>query len=142
LNQRGGERAPQLDAIRPIRNPYSIRWNFGVQSELPGRMVLEVVYIGNHGRHLPVTTQLDYIPRQFLSTSPLRDQTVINALTATVQNPFRGLLPNSSSLNGATVAAQQLLIPFPQYPVPGPPSSTSNGVIFQGTARAAHTTRA
>src|SRR5205085_11872944 len=104
----------------------------GVQRQLPGQMVLEVVYIGNHGVHLPITTQLDYIPRQYLSTSPLRDQATINAVTATVPNPFRGLLPNSSSLNGSTVGLQQLLIPFPQYPVPGPPSSTSNGVVMQG----------
>ena len=115
-----------------IRNPYSIRWNFGIQRQLPGHMVLEVVYIGNHGVHLPITTQLDYISRQYLSTSPVRDQAAINFLQGTVTNPFRGLLPNSSSLNGATVAAQQLLIPFPQYPVPSPPASTSNGVVMQG----------
>jgi hypothetical protein len=115
-----------------IRNPYNVRWNFGVQRQLPGKMVLEVVYIGNHGVHLPITTQLDYIPRQYLSTSPLRDTSTINFVTGSVTNPFRGLLPNSSSLNGSTVARQQLLIPFPQYPVPSPPSSTSNGVVLQG----------
>jgi hypothetical protein len=95
-------------------------------------MVLEVVYIGNHGVHLPITTQLDYIPRQYLSTSPSRDQNTINLLGGSVANPFKGLLPNSSSLNGSTVALQQLLIPFPQYPAPGPPTSTSNGVVMQG----------
>jgi hypothetical protein len=33
-------------------------------------------------------------------------------------------------LNGATVALQQLLVPFPQYPLG---SGTSNGVVMQGT---------
>src|ERR1019366_5268112 len=74
----------------------------------------------------------DYIPRQFLSTSPFRDQTAINLLSGTVANPFKGLLPNSSSLNGATVTLQQLLIPFPQYPYVSPPTSTSNGVVMLG----------
>lgn len=113
-------------------HPYEIRWTFGIQRELPGQMVLEVAYIGNHGVRLPVTTQLDYIPRQYLSTSPFRDQNTINVLTGTVANPLKGLIPNSSSLNGSTVALQQLLIPFPQYPVPVPPSSTTNGVVLQG----------
>jgi hypothetical protein len=115
-----------------VNNPYSARWNFGVQRDLPGQMVLEVVYIGNHAVHLPITTQLDYIPRQYLSTSILRDAATISRLTGSVTNPFKGLLPNSTSLNGSTVALDQLLIPYPQYPVPSPPESTSNGVVVQG----------
>ncbi len=87
------------------KNPYNVRWNFGIQRQLPGQMVLEVVYIGNHGVHLPVTTQLDYIPRQYLSSSPFRDQTAINLLSGSVANPFKGLLPNSSSLNGSSGAS-------------------------------------
>ncbi|MGD0774310.1 MAG: carboxypeptidase-like regulatory domain-containing protein [Candidatus Solibacter sp.] len=115
-----------------VRNPYDMRWDFGIQQPLPGKMVFEVVYIGNHAVHLPITTQLDYIPRQYLSTSPVRNQNAIDLLTGSVPNPLHGLLPNSSSLNGSTVALQQLLTPFPQYPVPSPPSSTSNGVVMQG----------
>jgi hypothetical protein len=92
-------------------------------------MVLEVAYIGNHAVHLFANRQLDYVPRQYLSTSPTRDTTTINLLTGTVTNPLKGLLPNSTALNGSTVALQQLLAPFPQYPVG---SGTSNGVIMQG----------
>src|SRR5206468_2289376 len=88
-------------------------------------------YVGNHSVHLPVTTQLDFIPRQYLSTSLTRDNTTINFLNTTVPNPLQGLVPNSSASNGATVALRQLLIPFPQYPVPGTPTSTSNGVVTQ-----------
>ena len=115
-----------------VRNPYDIRWNFGVQRQLPGSMVLEVLYVGNHAVHLPINTQLDYVPRQFLTTSVFRANTLNSTLTGTVTNPFKGLLPNSSSLNGSTVALDQLLTPFPQYPVPGVPQSTSNGVLLQG----------
>ena len=50
-------------------NPYSLRWNFGVQRQLPGQLVLEVVYIGNHAVHMPITdSNRNYIPGQFLST--------------------------------------------------------------------------
>jgi hypothetical protein len=124
-----------------VLNAYSIRWNFGVQRQLPGGMVLEVAYIGSHAVHLPITTQLDYIPRQYLSTSLYRDaaenatvsllgSSAKAANGAAIVNPFQGLLPNSS-YNGSTVNLQQLLIPYPQYPVPGAPQSTSNGVVEQ-----------
>ncbi len=120
----------QITFFNPeARNSYSIRWVFGVQRQLPGKMVMEAAYIGNHAVHLAVTSkQLDYVPRQYFSTSPFRDGAVISQLTGTVPNPLQGLLPNASSLNGATVARQQLLIPYPQYPVG---SGAGNGVIEQ-----------
>jgi len=111
-------------------NPYSMRWNLGVQRQLPGQFVVEVAYIGNHAVHvLTSNIQLDTIPRQYLSTSPVRDNATINLLTGSVPNPFKGLLPNSTSLNGSTVALSQLLIPFPQYPAG---SGTSNGIVMGG----------
>ncbi len=109
-----------------MRNPYSMRWNFGIERQLPGQVVVEVAYIGNHAVHLPVATTLNYIPRQYLSPSIVRDaadNAVINFLSGTVASPLKGLLPNGGSLNGATVAAQQLLLPYPQFPV--------NGVTYQ-----------
>jgi len=74
--------------------------------------------------HLPVATvQLNALPQQYLSKSPLRDQTAINLLGGSVANPFAGLLPGGASLNGSTVALQQLLLPFPEFP--------ANGVTMQ-----------
>src|ERR1035438_9036776 len=48
-------------------------------------------------------------------------------------NPFKGLLPNSSSLNGSTVPVGQLLTPYPQYALPAVPSpgTPANGVIME-----------
>ena len=105
-----------------VRNSYSVRWNLGIQREIPGQIVVEVAYIGNHAVHLPITTVTDYIPRQYLSPSLYRDaadNATANLLGGSVKNPFLGLLPNSSNLNGSTVALSQLLIAFPQYPVNG-----------------------
>ena len=117
-----------------LRNPYVLRWELSIERELPHQFVMEVAYIGNRANHLPISTQLDYIPRRYLSNSLLRDSATINLLsTNQVANPFKGLLPNSSALNGSTVALAQLLIPFPQYAVPAVPTpgTPANGVIME-----------
>ena len=112
-----------------MKNPYSLRWNLGVQQSLTKNTLLEVEYMGNHSVHLPIAfTQLNTIPRQFLSTTPGRDQGTINALTSTVPNPFAGLEPGTS-LNNATTTTEQLLARFPQFPVGS--GSGSTGVIEQ-----------
>ncbi len=99
------------------RNAYSMRWNMGVQRQLPGQLVLEVVYIGNHAVHLLISdTNLNFIPRPYLSSALARDNTVVNLLSGSVANPMQGLLPNSTSLTGGTVALSQLLLPYPQFP--------------------------
>ena len=110
-------------------NPYSMRWDLSIQHELPGHIVLEVAYTGNHAIHLAGNVQLNEIPRQYLSTSLARDTATINLLTGNVPNPLKGLVPNSTSLNGSTVSLQQLLVKFPQYPLG---AAASNGVVEQG----------
>ncbi len=115
-----------------LRNAYEARWELSVQRELPKQVVLEVAYIGSRANHLPIETQLDYIPAQYLSKSLLRDNNVNSQLTGTTANPFNGLI-TSGTLNASKVAAAQLLIPFPQYVVPAVPtaSTPANGVIMQ-----------
>ncbi len=99
---------------RNRQNPYSIRWNFNLQRELPAGTVVEIGYFGNHAVHLEGDRVLSYVPRQYLSTSASRDQAVVDRLTAFVPNPFAGLIPGTG-LNGATVQRQQLLVAFPQF---------------------------
>ena len=112
-----------------MTNPRSLRWTLGVQREIGPNLVVEVAYIGNRATHLPIAvTQLNGIPRQYLSTLATRDQALINTLTATVPNPFAGLLPGTS-LNGSTTTVAQLLANYPQYPVGS--GSGSTGVIEQ-----------
>jgi hypothetical protein len=112
-----------------MKDPYSIRWNIGIQHEFSKNLLLEAVYMGNHAVHLPIAfTQLNVVPRQFLSTLPTRDQTLINSLTGTVTNPFAGLEPGTS-LNNATTTTEQLLAVYPEFPVGS--GSGSTGVIEQ-----------
>jgi len=112
-----------------MKNPYAIRWTLGVQHEFNSNLLLEVAYIGNHSLHLPVSvTQLNVIPRQYLSTATTRDQALITTLTGAVANPFHNLLPGTS-LNGKTVPLAQLLSAYPQYGVGE--GSGSQGLIEQ-----------
>lgn len=124
-----------ISYINPqMKNPYSMRWDLGIQHTLGKNTLIEVAYIGNHSVHTPITvTQINGIPRQYLSTLPTRDAATNSLLTGTVANPFAGLLPNSSSLNGSTTALVNLLAPYPEFPV-GDSSggwSGSGGILEQ-----------
>ena len=90
------------------------RWQIGIQRQLPGRWVVEAAYAGTRGYDMTVATNLNTLPPQYLSTSPVRDQAAINFVTATIPNPMAGLL-GTTSLTGATVARSQILLPFPQF---------------------------
>jgi hypothetical protein len=115
-----------------MKSPYSQRWNFGIQHALTSNTLIEVAYIGNHAVHLPIPyTQLNGIPRQFLSTLPYRDVGQ-NYLTGSVANPFSGL---ATSQNTATTTDAQLLARYPEFPV-GDTSSgwTGSGGILEQNA--------
>jgi hypothetical protein len=111
-----------------MKSPYAIRWNLSLQYELTPNLVTEVAYIGNHSVHLPVTyTQFNGVPAQYLSTSLLRDQSVITGLSATVANPFLGL--QTSTGTATTTSVAQILAPYPEFPQ-GQSSPGSSGVVM------------
>jgi Carboxypeptidase regulatory-like domain len=95
-------------------NGQSMRWSIGVQRELPGQWVVEGAYVASRSYDLTTDFNMNPVPRQYLTTSGVRDQATINFLTANVTNPFAGLLPGEG-LNSATAQRQQLLRPFPQF---------------------------
>jgi carboxypeptidase family protein/TonB-dependent receptor-like protein len=92
------------DADRTI--PLVHQFSMGVQRELPGRMVVDVSYIGSRTRGLPVAKGINEITAEELALG--------NALLAPVPNPFQGLLPGTA-FNGPTVPARQLMRPYPQF---------------------------
>jgi hypothetical protein len=94
-------------------NGQSMRWVLSVQRELPNQFVVEGAYVASRSYDLSTDFNMNAVPREYLSTSPIRDDATNNFLTANVNNPFRGLLPGES-LNGNTTRAQ-LLRPFPQF---------------------------
>jgi hypothetical protein len=77
---------------------------------------MQIAYIGAHYLKLPVDQSLNVIPRQYLSTGPVRDTAVVSSLNSSVPNPFKGLLPGTA-LDGSTTSRMQLLLTYPQYPL-------------------------
>jgi hypothetical protein len=104
--------------LAPVQHdPYSERWNLGLQHSLTNSTLLEVLYVGNHATHLPVNTQnINATELQYLTTNPYADFNLHTAVGTAVANPFAGLLPNgTSSYNGATTSLSNLLVPYPQF---------------------------
>jgi hypothetical protein len=97
--------------------PYMQRWQLGIQRELGGGFVLETSYVGNRGTHIEINQNLNVTPQQYLSRSPVRDNTTINYLSANLPNPFAGQLPADAvgALTGTTIARERLLRPYPHF---------------------------
>jgi hypothetical protein len=123
--QGNGNEAP----IGDTPAPYVQQWNFNIQRQFPGELLLDIAYAGSKGTHLPMHDQnLDQMPDQFLPTGaadPVANPaayTQIAFLTAQVANPFAGNcagctgpLQSGSMGTQATVKQGQLLLPFPQF---------------------------
>jgi hypothetical protein len=91
-------------------NPIIQQWNLNVHRALPGRLVLEVGYLGNKGNHIANGESLGYdqLSNEYLSLGP--------RLSDTVPNPFYGIITDpTSTLRLATVQRRQILRPYPQY---------------------------
>lgn len=107
LTQAGANiQAPLQETV----TPYTMQWNFNIQRELPGQVVVEVAYVGTRGLQLSRNdegglnlNQLD--PRYMALGSQLNEQ---------VDNPFYGIV-NSGVLANPRVSRAQLLRPYPQF---------------------------
>jgi hypothetical protein len=108
------------------RVPSNYRWQFDIQRQFRGNLLVEAGYVGNKGVRIEIMRNLNALPNQYLSTLPVRDNTTNGYLTAPVANPFYGLaLPTGtpSSFAAQTISRQSLLLPYPQF---GAINSTTN----------------
>lgn len=97
-------------------DPYSERYNLGFQHELTSSTLLEMLYVGNHSLHLPISTQnLNAVQLPYLAYGPYRNQNLATQYATNVANPFAGLLPNGGTANNANVALGNLLVRYPQF---------------------------
>lgn len=87
--------------------PYIQQYSAGFQQQLPGRMVLDVSYVGSQTRKLGTSKNINDITAEQLALGT-------SYLNASVSNPFAGLLPGTG-LNSATTTRRQLLRPYPQF---------------------------
>ena len=97
----------------PLSNtntPYTIQYNFTIQRELPGGVLLEAAFVGNRGRQLSRGGEggytLNQVDPRYLSLG--------NSLNDLVDNPFNGVA-NSGVLVASKISRAQLLRPFPQF---------------------------
>ena len=99
-------------ANRAAGSGYVQQWNLAVQRSLTNSLSFEVAYVGSHGVHVGVP---DANLNQLSAAQLALGLTDPAALTAQVPNPFLGQIPASSTLGGKTVAAAQLLKPYPRF---------------------------
>ena len=88
-----------------------LRWQMGYQRELAPGLAIEAAYVGNYGYNIEINRNINALPAKYLSTDNSRTQTMVdnNAfLSASVANPFAGLIPGTS-FNNATISRSQLL---------------------------------
>lgn len=98
------------------RTAYQQRWSFGIQRNLGWRSLLEVQYVGNRGTALGVSTNFNPIPRQYLSTSLVRDQAVIDYLAQQVNSPFFGVAEYAGTGHASNRIGRNVLMkPYPHF---------------------------
>ena len=93
---------------------YVYSYSFGIQKQLGNQIRVEASYVGSRTNDAPVTNTYNALSTQNLALGDVTQGGNPNTLNQQVPNPFQGLLPGTS-LNAATVAEQQLLLPFPEF---------------------------
>jgi hypothetical protein len=110
------------------RPPMIQNWNFGIQRQLPGDILLDVAYVGTGGTHLVSRLMpTNQMPTQYLSLykglifADIRDPEVqalpvvqsmpLSAIDGDIHVPF----PGFTNVQGINYTLGQALRPFPQY---------------------------
>lgn len=86
--------------------PYSAQWNFDLQRELPGSILVDIGYAGNRGIGFQQDRSINTLPDSALALG--------SALRTQVTNPFYGKI-TSGILAQKTVSQAQLARPYPQF---------------------------
>jgi hypothetical protein len=124
--------------LRNVTNtPYEQSWSFGLEMQLPAKIVTNMIYVGKKGTHLYYSGD-NYINHLGPWVEGL-DANGINNLTTTVNNPFYGINTDpNSSLSDPTAPQFMLQIPYPQFPggvtIEPPPIANSEYHAMQLTA--------
>lgn len=108
---------------RDLGSGYAQQWNLAVQRELTHNISLEVAYAGSHITHVGIPdVNINQLTTDQLSLG--------SALTKKVSNPFFGQIPRSSSLGDPTIAAGQLLKPFPEFLTVAPYRNNVGSTVY------------
>ena len=89
-------------------NPYNQQWQFSVQRELPGQIVVEAAYMGMNSVKQIESFNLNEKPDRYLALG--------RAENNAIPNPFLNVFPATSTLGrGATMPQSRLWARFPQF---------------------------
>jgi hypothetical protein len=91
--------------------PKSVQYSASIQQQFPADLVLQIAYIGTRPTRLEVNHNINLLPAQYYNQGPAE----ITFLNGTVTNPMAGKIPQSSGLNGSTIAENLLLLPYPEF---------------------------
>jgi hypothetical protein len=96
--------------VQETLTPYSMQWNFNIQQNLPGEILVEAAYVGTRGLQLSRNDEgglsLNQLDPKYMALG--------SQLNQTVPNPFYGIV-NSGVLAAPTISRAQLLRPYPQF---------------------------
>jgi hypothetical protein len=106
-------------------NPYNEQWQFGIQRELPGNIVVEGAYVGMLSLKLLESFNLNEKPDKYLALGTEE--------TKKIPNPFLDVFDPLSSLGkGTTISAGQLWKAYPQYGNLTMQGANTGRAIFHG----------
>ncbi len=112
LNANAGLGQSVYTANRNAGSGYVQQWNLAVQRQVTENLSIDLAYVGSHIVHVGIPdSNLNQLTAAQLAIG-LTDPT---ALTGKVPNPFFGQIPISSPIGTKTIAAAQLLKPYPRF---------------------------
>jgi hypothetical protein len=91
--------------------PKSAQYSASVQQQFPGRVALQVAYVGSRPTRLEVNHNINVLPQQYYDQGAAQ----VTFLNAAVLNPMAGKFTGTTGLNNPTVARNLLLLPFPEF---------------------------
>jgi len=99
-------------ANRTAGSGYVEQWNLAAQRQITHNLTFDIAYVGSHVVHVGIP---DSNLNQLAAAQIAQGLTNPASLTAQVANPYFGVIPGSSTIGGRTVAAAQLLKPYPRF---------------------------
>jgi Carboxypeptidase regulatory-like domain/TonB dependent receptor len=122
-----GEGPPAFGSFPGDGNlPYIQTWDFDLQREIPGQILLDAAYVGTRGTHLPsrlmntnatYTSALQYGQSLFsnISNPSVQALSVIQGMPVDPATGMHSPFPGFQALWGSSATLAQALRPYPQY---------------------------
>ena len=91
--------------------PRTADYTLNLQQQFVGGFALQIGYVGARPTRLDVNHNINFLPSQYYNLGAAE----VTFLNANVANPMAGKIPNNATLNGATIAQNLLLVPYPEF---------------------------